>query len=288
MSTIAFIGAGNMASSLIGGWFAAGKNDGERRVRVADINEEQLQRLQQQFQGNALDTMTSNAQAVADADLVVIAVKPDIVQSVCQGIGAEIKSATPVVSVAAGVRCDDMKRWLAEAGNNHQGQSGDLPIVVRCMPNTPSLLGAGITGLYADKQCPEEMKELAGSVLSAVGEVVWVSEESQLDAVTAVSGSGPAYFFYMMECMSQAGIDLGLTPDAAKKLAIETAYGAALMARNGDLPPADLRKNVTSKGGTTAAALASFEADGFNELIGRGMQAARDRAIAMADEFGNE
>ena len=156
------------------------------------------------------------------------------------------------------------------------------------MPNTPALLGAGASGLYADNDCPAAIRTLAGSVLGAVGDVVWVDKESQLDAVTAVSGSGPAYFFYMMECMSEAGIELGLDPEAAKKLAIETAYGAALMARQGDLPPATLRKNVTSKGGTTAAALAAFESDDFGEIVARGMQAARDRAIAMADEFGKE
>lgn len=296
MSTLAFIGAGNMASSLIGGWLeAAAASATATRVQVADVSDEQLQRLQQQFKSDSIATTTSAGDAVKGADLVVIAVKPNIVKTVCHSIGAELGTGVsgttiPVVSVAAGVRCADMARWLAQAASKGgtQATPSVAPIVIRCMPNTPALLGAGVSGLYADSSCPAAVKTLAGSVLGAVGEVVWVNEETQLDAVTAVSGSGPAYFFYMMESMSQAGIELGLEPEAAKKLAIETAYGAALMARQGDLPPATLRKNVTSKGGTTAAALASFESDNFGEVVARGMQAARDQAIAMADEFGKE
>lgn len=299
MSTLAFIGAGNMASSLIGGWLEAATAAGtDTRVQVADVNNEQLQRLQQQFTSDSLETTTNSRDAVKGADLVVIAVKPDIVKTVCLDIGAELSaktggsssdSAIPVVSVAAGVRCADMARWLSQAASEAGLQdTAPAPVVIRCMPNTPALLGAGASGLYADNNCPAAIKTLAGSVLGAVGDVVWVDEESQLDAVTAVSGSGPAYFFYMMECMSEAGTKLGLEPEAAKKLAIETAYGAALMARQGNLPPATLRKNVTSKGGTTAAALAAFESDDFGEIVARGMQAARDRAIAMADEFGKE
>ena len=279
-----------MAGSLIGGWLEAGRQAGEQRqVRVADIDDAQLQKLASQFEGSSITTTNSNAEAVSGADLVVIAVKPHIVKSVCNSIGAHLESAPgkpiPVVSVAAGVRCDDMVRWL---GETQSGQNSASPVVIRCMPNTPALLGAGITGLFAGDACPAAIKSLAGSVLAAVGEVVWVENEPLLDSVTAVSGSGPAYFFNMMECMSKAGVDLGLDADAAMKLAIETAYGAALMAREGQLPPETLRKNVTSKGGTTAAALASFNNDGFGEIVARGMQAAHDQAVAMADEFGNE
>ncbi len=288
-ATLAFIGAGNMASSLIGGWLEAGRQAGEQRhVRVADLDDGQLQKLTSQFEAFPITTTNSNAEAAEGADLVVIAVKPHIVKDVCQSIGAHLertaRTMTPVVSVAAGVRCADMARWLNDATGKQDPSAS--PEVIRCMPNTPALLGAGITGLYANDSCPADIKALAGSVLQAVGGVVWVTEESQLDAVTAVSGSGPAYFFYMMECMSKAGVELGLDSDASMKLAIDTAYGAALMARDGQLPPATLRKNVTSKGGTTAAALSSFENEGFSEVVARGMQAARDRAVAMADESG--
>ena len=288
--TLAFIGAGNMAGSLIGGWFgkdssvADNQTDDKQqpKVRVADTSEDQLEKLQARFSQHPITTTRSSKQAVTGADLVIIAVKPNIVEAVCRDIADAVLPSTTVLSVAAGVRMSDMQIWLQHSS----GKAFEGPLV-RCMPNTPALLGAGVTGMYANEQCNAEQRQRAATVMNAAGQVVWVDQESLLDAVTAVSGSGPAYFFHMIECMVEAGEALGLDPQDASNLAIETAYGAALMARQKEHPPAKLRENVTSKGGTTAAALASFQNDGFADIIERGMQAARDRATELADEFGS-
>jgi len=252
------------AGSLVGGWF--GKADAlsdketggkqQTKVRVADTSDAQLEKLQARFSQHPITTTRSSQQAVTGADLVIIAVKPNIVEVVCRDIADALSPSTTVLSVAAGA-------------------------------NTPALLGAGITGMYANEMCNTEQRQRAATVMMAAGQVVWVDQESLLDAVTAVSGSGPAYFFHLIECMAEAGEALGLNPEDASNLAIETAYGAALMARQKEHPPAQLRENVTSKGGTTAAALASFQNDGFADIIERGMNAARDRATELADEFGS-
>jgi len=279
--TVAFIGAGNMAGSLIGGWLNADSAGAKRTVRVADVNQQQLDTLCKRYPDHAVVATSSNREAIQGADMVVLAVKPDVVRIVCEDL-SEVIGSTPLLSVAAGVRSQDMQRWL-------QASSGTTsPVVLRCMPNTPSLLGAGASGMHAGNDCGATAKSLAEDLLGAVGKVVWVDKESLLDSVTAVSGSGPAYFFKMMECMTKSAIDLGLDEQSATTLAIETAYGAALMARQGDLPPSTLRENVTSKGGTTAAALASFDQDALGETVARAMQAAHDRAVAMGDDYGNE
>jgi len=288
--TLAFIGAGNMAGSLVGGWF--GKADAlsdketggkqQTKVRVADTSDAQLEKLQARFSQHPITTTRSSQQAVTGADLVIIAVKPNIVEVVCRDIADALSPSTTVLSVAAGVRLADMQVWLQKT----PGKVFEGPLI-RCMPNTPALLGAGITGMYANEMCNTEQRQRAATVMMAAGQVVWVDQESLLDAVTAVSGSGPAYFFHLIECMAEAGEALGLNPEDASNLAIETAYGAALMARQKEHPPAQLRENVTSKGGTTAAALASFQNDGFADIIERGMNAARDRATELADEFGS-
>ena len=283
--TLAFIGAGNMASSLIGGWYGqVDDNCGattQRKVRVADTSETQLERLTARFAQHPVITTQSSQQAVTGADRVIIAVKPNIVEAVCRDIADAVLPSTTVLSVAAGVRLADMQAWL----QNSSGKAFEGALV-RCMPNTPALLGAGITGMYANERCNENQRQRAATVMTAAGQVVWVAEEALLDAVTAVSGSGPAYFFHLIESMVEAGQTLGLEQEDAINLAIETAYGAALMARQRQHPPAQLRENVTSKGGTTAAALASFQNDGFADIIARGMTAARDRAGELADEFG--
>lgn len=278
--TVAFIGAGNMASSLIGGWLLAESPDTKKSVRVADLDRQRLDDLCAAYPDKTIIPATSNRDAVQDSDMVVVAVKPDVVQTVCEDI-SEVIGSVPVLSVAAGVRSMDMQRWLQSSDSNDT-----TAVVLRCMPNTPALLGAGASGLHAGDNCNGTAKALAEELLQAVGTVVWVQQESLLDSVTAVSGSGPAYFFKLMECMTNAATDLGLDQESARTLAIETAYGAALMARQGDLPPSTLRENVTSKGGTTAAALESFDKDSLGETIGRGMQAAHDRAVAMGDDYG--
>ena len=278
---LAFIGAGNMASSLIGGWCAyCERQDLTPVVTVADTSESQLQKVAERF---GVATTVSNTDAVKKADIAIIAVKPNLVETVCRDIGAALDDGTTVLSVAAGVRLQDMQRWLG----NSQQDSDQSRALIRSMPNTPALFGAGITGMYANSSCTETVRAQAEQVMQAAGKVVQVDDETLLDAVTAVSGSGPAYFFYLIECMAANGEQLGLSKEAALELAIETAYGAALMARESDIDAATLRANVTSKGGTTAAALDSFQSDDFAATIQRGMQAARDRAISLGEEFGS-
>lgn len=261
-----FIGAGNMASSLIGGLVSSGISG--KTISVVDISSEACNRLADKF---GVQTF-SNTKHVSSNDAVVVAVKPNIVESVCRSL-ANTQPAL-LVSVAAGVRSDAMTTWL----------NGGCP-VVRCMPNTPALLGLGATALYANEKCSAQHKEQAQALLATAGKTHWVSTEAQLDAVTALSGSGPAYFFYLIEHMASAGEALGLPADMAREFAIETAYGAASMARTGELSPSVLRENVTSKGGTTAAALATFNELQTPEIIAKAMQAARDRAVQLGDEF---
>ena len=269
-----FVGAGNMASSLIGGLIKNGASASD--ISVVDISTDALKRLNDSA---GVNTYTSLADAPA-ADGLIIAVKPDIVQTVCSSINDSINdtytnSGPLVISIAAGVREDSMRSWLPDA----------TPIV-RCMPNTPALLGLGATALFANQACRESHRALATQLLQSAGVCLWVDTESKLDAVTALSGSGPAYFFNLIEHMISAGIKLGLDEQTATTLAIETAYGAASMARQGDTPPAQLRANVTSKGGTTAAALASFDQHNFADIVCEAMTAANDRAIELGDEFG--
>ena len=191
-----------------------------------------------------------------------------------------------MLSVAAGVRLQDMNRWLDEAPESEKTTADRA--LVRCMPNTPALLGAGVTGMYAGDSCSQDQRLLAEQVLQSAGKTIWVDTEQLLDTVTALSGSGPAYFFYLIESMAAAGEDMGLPGDDARTLAIETAFGAARMARESAEEPAKLRQNVTSKGGTTAAALTSFDENNFRQVIAQGMQAARDRAATLGDEFASD
>lgn len=276
MSKITFIGAGNMARSLIGGLVKEpGRGASAEKVCATDPDAEQRAGLEKAF---GIQTEADNSAAVSDADTVILAVKPHIVKTVCEEIGTALKEDALIVSIAAGVRGSDITNWLDTGGMGKRA-------VVRCMPNTPALLGAGISGLFANQHCSADHRKAAESILGAAGSCVWVEQENDLDTVTAVSGSGPAYFFHMIECMTQAGSDMGLPADTAENLAIETAYGAALMARQRTVSPSVLRENVTSKNGTTAAALASFGKNNFPDVINAGMRAARDRAEELADEM---
>lgn len=264
-----FVGAGNMATSLIGGLIQSDANPNS--IRVADINVSACAELNSRF-----GVLPSDIDEFSDCQAVVIAVKPHIVKEVCGELSQVAFSTQPVfISVAAGVREASMRQWLPE----HSA-------IVRCMPNTPALLGLGSTGLVANSHCSDHQKALAQQLLEAAGITVWVEREEQLDAVTAVSGSGPAYFFYLIEHMIEAGVKLGLDHTTASTLAIETAFGAASMARARNEEPAVLRENVTSKGGTTAAALNTFDAANTAQTIEQAMTAAYERAITMGDEFG--
>lgn len=262
-----FIGAGNMAGSLVGGLVASGISASD--ITVVDINAEACAALEAKFGINSTNSVADIGMGAS----AVIAVKPNIVETVCR----ELAAAKPelLISVAAGVRADSMGEWVGT----------DTPII-RCMPNTPSLLGLGATALFANALCETSHKEQAQTLLSTAGITQWVDNEAALDAVTALSGSGPAYFFYLIEHMANAAIELGLDADFAREFAIETAFGAASMARAKEYPPSVLRENVTSKGGTTAAALAVFDEQALNDIVQKAMQAANDRAIELGDEFG--
>ncbi len=288
-----FVGAGNMASSLIGGLLAGDATADQ--VVVVDPDSTSRQRAEQSFGVHSASSIEAALSLLVDSPTdttvhvgIVFAVKPDIVQRVCESITRYLQEAdsqndkaqSPALiqplylSVAAGVRASSMCSWLPEGA-----------ALVRCMPNTPALLGLGVTALYANEQCSNADRQRAELLLGAVGTCIWVDEEPLLDAVTAVSGSGPAYFFYLIEHMTQAGVELGLTHDIAEKLAVETAYGAASMARQGQHSAAKLRDNVTSKGGTTAAALQVFDNRATPTIIVEALTASRDRAVQIGDDL---
>ncbi len=271
--TICFIGGGNMAQSLIGGLIHNGYDS--QHIIVSDPDSSRLQQLAELY---SLRTSEDNLPAVAEADVLVLAVKPQVLAQVCQQLQTAVQQKKPlIISIAAGIRSTDIERWLG----------GNLP-VVRTMPNTPSLIQAGATGLYANSNTSTEQKTIAEQILKAAGLTLWVEKENLLDAVTALSGSGPAYYFLIMQAMQRAGEKLGLDADSADRLARQTALGAARMATEGEDDPATLRAKVTSKGGTTAAAIASFEASQLDEIILRALTAARDRATELADELGQQ
>lgn len=265
---VAFIGGGQMARALIAGLCAAGQPAAS--LSVADISPEARSALERDFPG--IHTTAEPAEAAARAGLWVFAVKPHQMEAVACSLRALAGNLQPtVVSVAAGTRVAQLESWLG-AG---------VP-VVRTMPNRPAFVGAGITGLYASAAVGHGPREHAAALMQAAGSTVWVEEERLLDAVTAVSGSGPAYFFLLIEALAAAGEAVGLPADTARELAVATAYGSGKMARDTGAPPAELREQVTSKGGTTAAALAVFEAGGFRPLVAAAVAAANQRAVELA------
>ncbi|WP_053163305.1 pyrroline-5-carboxylate reductase [Pseudomonas sp. P1.8] len=267
---IAFIGAGNMAASLIGGLRAKGLDAAQ--IRASDPGEETRARVSAE---HGIETFADNAQAIEGADVVVLAVKPQAMKTVCEAIRQSLKPGQLVVSIAAGITCASMNNWL-----------GAQPIV-RCMPNTPALLRQGVSGLFATAEVTAEQRQQAQELLSAVGIALWLDEEQQLDAVTAVSGSGPAYFFLLIEAMTAAGVKLGLPADIAAQLTLQTALGAAHMAVASDVDAAELRRRVTSPAGTTEAAIKSFQANGFEALVEKALGAAAHRSAEMAEQLGN-
>jgi len=266
---IAFIGAGNMAASLIGGLRAKGLDAAQ--IRASDPGEETRARVKAE---HGIEVFADNAQAIEGVDVVVLAVKPQAMKVVCEAIRPSLKPNQLVVSIAAGITCASMNNWL-----------GAQPIV-RCMPNTPALLRQGVSGLYATAQVSAEQRQQAQELLSAVGIALWLDEEQQLDAVTAVSGSGPAYFFLLIEAMTAAGVKLGLPPEIAEQLTVQTALGAAHMAVASDVDAAELRRRVTSPAGTTEAAIKSFQAGGFEALVEKALGAAAHRSAEMAEQLG--
>ncbi len=268
---IVFIGGGNMARSLVGGLVAA--DYPPTRIRVTDRSEDKRSELAATF---GVDTAEDNAAAVADADVVVLAVKPQGLREVVTALASSLAEREPMVlSIAAGVRERDISRWLGRDGP-----------VIRCMPNTPALYRCGMSALYANAQARPEQRDLAHEILATAGEVIWLDDERDMDTVTAVSGSGPAYFFALMEALEAAAHQRGIPAAEARTLATQTAFGAARMARAWDRGPGDLRSRVVSKGGATAQAMAVLERDGFEAMVDRAVGAAADRARELGDDLG--
>lgn len=265
---IAFIGGGNMASAILGGLIRQGLPAGA--VEIVEPFEEARVRLAQQF---GIAARATAGEAIGRCALVVWAVKPQTFAEAAAAVRPHARDALHL-SVAAGIPSASIARWLGTEA------------VVRAMPNTPALVGQGMTGLFARAGVPDEGRDLVERVLRPTGELMWVDAESALDAVTALSGSGPAYVFYFIEAMTEAGIEMGLPPEQAQRLAIGTFTGASALARSAGEPPSVLRARVTSKGGTTHAALQSMEAAGVKALFKAAIRAAEQRAGELADEFG--
>lgn len=271
-NNIAFIGGGNMARSLIGGLIADGYDADQLWVAEPDLGQREFLRSHY-----GVHTDPDNLHVATRARMIVLAVKPQILQSVARPLAAEIQARQPlVISIAAGVREPDLRQWLG---------GGSLPLV-RTMPNTPALVGGGASALFANPFVTEDQRRLAESLLRAVGVTVWVTEERLLDAVTALSGSGPAYFFLVMEALEQAALDLGLEAESARLLTLQTAFGAAKMALKSAESPATLRVRVTSPGGTTERALAVLREGGIEKLLADAVMAASHRARELGDLLG--
>ena len=268
---ISFIGGGNMAAALIGG--LAGRLTAGSNIHVVDINADALARLKQQFGVTIAQQIDA---AVAASDVVVLAVKPQQMRDVAAQLKPHVGQQL-VLSIAAGIRGADLSRWLGGHG-----------AVVRTMPNTPALIGQGITGMAALPGVSAGQRESADAIMRAVGGTVWLDDESLIDPVTAVSGSGPAYVFYFIEAMQQAAQELGLSAEQGTQLAIATFTGAAQLAAQSPDPVSVLRERVTSKGGTTYAALQSMEQAGVKQAIVQALHAAAARGKELGEEFGRD
>lgn len=266
---IGFIGGGNMASSLISGLIASGHAPGQ--IWVSDINEDTRNNLANSLKVNVTE---SNDEVINAVDVAVLAVKPQVLATVATGIASLIQQKqTLVVSIAAGISQHSLSQWL-----------GAETAIVRCMPNTPALVLTGATALHANLKVSAKQRDLAESILRAVGIALWVDDESELDAVTAVSGSGPAYYFLLMEAMEKTAMELGLNEQTARLLVQQTALGAAKIALESSESPEQLRQRVTSPGGTTQRAIETFEQGGFTQLVSKALHAARDRSIEMSKQ----
>lgn len=268
---IAFVGAGNMASSLIGGLIVKGFV--AQNISASDPYEPSLKNLATQY---AVRTTADNNEAIAAADVVLLAVKPQVMKAVCENICVSVQKNKPlVISIAAGISLRSLQHWL-----------GEKTAIVRCMPNTPALVQLGATGMFANEHVHEVQKQLAKNILDAVGISLWLKSEKELDAVTALSGSGPAYYFLLIEAMIKAGIAQGLDAETAKKLTLQTALGAATMAMQSSDEPAELRRKVTSPNGTTEQAIVSFQRNNFEQIVKEALDAAQKRSVSLSAESG--
>jgi pyrroline-5-carboxylate reductase len=270
---VAFIGGGNMARSLIGGLIADGFD--AENIHVADPVADCLASLSAQFR---VKTFTDNADAIRDCQVVIMAVKPQQLQTVTKALSAAWDKDTLLISVAAGIRIDALQRWLEH----------DNAAIVRAMPNTPALVQTGATALFANNFVSEEQHELAEAILRSVGIALWLDDEAKMDAVTALSGSGPAYFFLIMEAMEFAAVEMGLDEKTAHLLCLQTALGASKMAMESDESAQVLRERVTSPGGTTERALHELEDGGLRGLFENALVAAALRSRELANQLGED
>jgi pyrroline-5-carboxylate reductase len=269
---IAMIGAGNMGSSLIGGLIKNGHP--LHKLIATDPSDEKLQ----QMQPLGIHVTTDNLEAAREADVIIIAVKPQVFQKVVTPLKQLVHDRKPlIISIAAGIRAVSIQQWL-----------GEQTAVVRVMPNTPALIGAGASALFANSHTSLEQRNIAESILRAVGITVWVDDENQMDAVTALSGSGPAYFFLILEALQDAAENLGLSAETAQVLAQQTALGASLMAIDSTFSPAELRKQVTSPGGTTEKAVSVLEENHIREIFNKALLAAKQRSEELANVLGGQ
>lgn len=270
---IAFLGGGNMALSLIGGLTANGFNP--KHIHVADPDAGRLETISASYE---IHTHTDNVSAIEACQVIVAAVKPQQLQHVVKQLSPHWQPDMMLISIAAGIRLGDIARWLKQPN----------AAIVRSMPNTPALVQAGATALYANEFVSKQQQELAESILRAVGLTLWVQNEEQINAVTALSGSGPAYFFLVMEAMEAAAVELGLDQETAKLLCLQTAFGASKMALESDDSTALLRQKVTSPGGTTERAIHELEGGGLRSLFENALIAAALRSKELATELGKD
>jgi pyrroline-5-carboxylate reductase len=267
---ICFIGGGNMATALIGGLLGRGYSAAQ--ISAVEINADNRARLQRDFAVRAFETI---AGGIAGSEIIVFAVKPQQLREVAQQLAPLLKSQL-LISIAAGIRAADLARWSGSQA------------VVRAMPNTPALIRSGMTGLYAMPAVSKAQREMAQGILAAAGETLWLKDEAMLDAVTAISGSGPAYVFYFIEALQQAALELGLDADQARRLSLSTFLGASKLAASSNEDVSVLRARVTSKNGTTERALLSMAANQVAGHIVQAAKAAADRAREMGDELGSQ
>ena len=268
---VAFIGGGNMAAAIVGGLVAKGTRGED--LLVVEPNAKARAKLAAEYGVNAVE---APGEELMHAEAIVLAVKPQVMREAAASIKPYVQRAV-VISIAAGIRLGDLSRWL-----------GGYSRLVRTMPNTPALVHAGVTGLYAEPGVSEGDRRLADTLMNAVGATVWFDKETDLDAVVAVSGSGPAYVFFAMESLEAAARELGLAPEKARTLALWTFVGAAKLAIERNEDPAKLRANVTSKGGTTERAISVMEASYVREKIMEAVKAAAQRSRELGDEFGKD
>ncbi len=272
--TIAVIGGGNMANALVSGWI--NRDCPASNIHIIELSED----LRTQWLARGVSVSAAASAALTACDVWIFAVKPQNMREVVLSTRAFLAPETLAISIAAGITLESLSRWLGAADQSFEQ-------VVRCMPNTPALAGVGVTGMTAAVSLGLTERALATTLLSAVGEVVWVDDDQAIDAVTALSGSGPAYVFLFLESLIAAGVALGLSAGQAHKLALATLSGSTTLASQSDDSPTVLRERVTSKGGTTAAALEVFNSRHFSEIVSAAMQAANARAAELSIEFGN-